>query len=88
MFSGTDSYASAINADGTVAGSVRSRAEERGRPNTRAAVFWSGQPPTVLMELQADFGSGAVDINARGQVLVAASPAMFDARSIFWTPQD
>ena len=88
VFAGTDSSARAINADGAVAGSVRSRAEERGRPNTRAAMFWPGQRPTVLMELQADFGSSAVDINERGQVLVVASPAMFDARSILWTPQD
>lgn len=88
VFAGTDSSASAINADGTVAGSVQSRAEERGRPNTRAAVFRPGQPPTVLMELKAEFGSNAVDINERGQVLVAANPAIFDARCILWTPQD
>ncbi len=88
VFAGTDSSASAISANGTVAGSVRSRTEERGRPNTRAAVFRSEQPPTVLMELKAEFGSNAVDINERGQVLVVASPAIFDARSILWTPQD
>lgn len=90
VFSGTDSSASAISANGTVAGSVQSRTEERGRPNRRAAVFWSGQPPTVLMELKAEFGSNAVDINARGQVLVSASPgpSVFDTRSILWTPQD
>ncbi len=42
VFAGTDSSASAISAHGTVAGSVRSRVEERGRPNTRAAVFCQG----------------------------------------------
>lgn len=88
VFAGTDSSAYAISADGTVAGSVQSRTEERGRPNRRAAVFWAGQPPTVLMELKAEFGSNAVDINERGQVLVVANPAIFDARSILWTPQD
>ncbi len=88
VFAGTDSYARAINADGLVAGSVQSRTEERGRPNTRAAVFRSGQYPTVLMELQAEFGSNAVDINERGQVLVVAHPTMFESRSILWTPQD
>jgi len=88
VFAGTDSSAYAISTDGTVAGSVQSRTEERGRPNRRAAVFWSGQPPTVLMELKAEFGSNAVDINERGQVLVVANQAIFDARSILWTPQD
>jgi hypothetical protein len=86
VFAGTDSYARAINAEGAVAGGVQSRTEERGRPNTRAAVFRSGQYPTVLMGLQADFGSSAVDINERGQVLVVAHPTMFESRSILWTP--
>jgi uncharacterized membrane protein len=90
VFAGTDSSARAINADGVIAGSVRSRTEERGRPNTHAAVFQPGQPPTVLMELQADFGSSAVTVNASDQVLVLASPgpSVFDVRTIMWTPQN
>ncbi len=88
VFSGTDSSARAINADGVIVGSVRNQTEERGRPNTRAAVFRPGQPPTVLMELQAGFGSSAVDINDRGQVLVVANLAIFDTRSIVWMPHE
>ena len=57
-------------------------------PTHAPLCFRQGQPPTVLMELKAEFGSNAVDINARGQVLVVANPAIFDARSILWTPQD
>ena len=49
VFEGTDSSASAINTQGMIVGDVRSQAEERGRPNTRAAFFQLGQPTLALM---------------------------------------
>jgi uncharacterized membrane protein len=88
VFAGSDASASAINSRGLIAGEVISKAEERGRPNKRAALFQLGQPTLALMELAANFGSNAIDINERGQVLVVANPAVFDARSVLWEPTD
>ena len=92
-------FAVSINNHDQVAGTLQSEQGERATvyeggllttfPLYRGepGVFRPGQPPTVLMELKVEFGSNAVDINARGQVLVLASPAIFGARSILWTPQ-
>jgi hypothetical protein len=71
-----------------IAGDVRSQAEEKGYPNTRAALFQVGEPTLALMELTARFGCGAADINERGQVLIFANLAAFDTRSLLWNLAD
>ncbi len=88
VFEGTESAASAINARGMIAGDVRGQVEERGRPNTRAALFQLGQPTLALMELAVDFGTRAAAINEGGQILVMAGKGVFDARSVLWNPAD
>ena len=74
----------AINSDGIVAGNVCTQTGQ----NMRAAVFRESQPPMVLVEPAAKQGSRAVDINDRGQVLVLANVATFEARSILWNIED
>jgi hypothetical protein len=88
VFEGTDSSAFAINSNHIVAGNVRSQTEEQGRPNERAAIFRDRQPTIALEGVPTQFGTKAVDINNRDHVLVVASPAVFDARSILWNPSD
>jgi hypothetical protein len=89
VFAGTSSSAIAINSQHTVAGQVRSQTEEKGAvPNIRAAIFREGQPIVILDGIPAEYACEAVDINDRGQVLVVARPAHFDARSILWNPAD
>ena len=85
-FEGTESAARAINDAGLVVGSVRGRAEEEGRPNTRAAAWEPGESPYVLTELRAEFGCDAVAANDCGQVLIMAGVGVFDVRSMLWTP--
>ncbi len=86
IFNGTDSAAFAINSSNVIVGRVRSRTEEKGRPNTRAAIFHTGQAPLVLMELDAEFGCDAVDINDSGIVLLKASP-IYQSQSLLWDPK-
>lgn len=88
VFAGSDSAGIAINDQHTVAGNVRSQAEERGRPNMRAAMFREGQPTIILEGIPVEYACQAIDINENGQVLVVANPAAFDARSILWNPAD
>ena len=83
---GTESAARAINDAGMVVGSVRSRAEEQGRPNTRAAAWEPDESTHVLTELRAEFGCNAVAANDCGQVLIMAGVGVFDVRSILWRP--
>ena len=84
IFEGTDSAAFAINNNNIVAGQVRSRAEENGRSNTRAAIFHAGEIPLALDGLRAEFGCQAVDINDSGNVLLVANPKIFHAQSLLW----
>ena len=76
----TRSTGKAINADGIVAGSVCTQTGH----NIRGAVFQESHPPIVLTEPAAEWGTHAVDINDRGQVLVQANFAPGVVRSILW----
>lgn len=84
VFEGTDSAAFAINSNHLVVGQVRSRTEEDGRPNTWAAIFRAGETTVALEGLRTDFGCRAIDINDRGDVLLVASPKIFQAQSLLW----
>jgi uncharacterized membrane protein len=77
---GTRISGTVINSDGIVAGSVCTQTGH----NMRAAAFQEAQPPTVLTELVAQFGTRAVDINDQGQVLVLASFGPADVRCVLW----
>lgn len=88
VFEATDSTGSSINARGMVAGEVRGQAEERGRPNARAALFQLGQPTLAFIELTVDFGTSATDINEGGWILVSVGKGAFDVRSVLWNPAD
>lgn len=84
VFAGSDSEASAINGQGTIAGSVRSQAEETGYPNMRAAVFQAGSPTVILEGIPSEYRCRALDINSQGHVLVLANPGTFDSRCVLW----
>jgi hypothetical protein len=84
LFEGSDSSARSINISGLVAGTVRSKQEERGRPNTRPAVFRRGMGVEVAMDVPAQFGSESTDINDEGLVLVCSLIEIFNPRSILW----
>ena len=86
-FASTSSSASAINSFQTMVGEVRGEAGQGG-PSLRAAMFRVGQPTVILEGSAAESECRAVDINEHGQVLVNANPAIFDARSVLWNPED
>lgn len=81
---GTRSSGGVINRDGIIAGSVCTQTGH----NMRAAVFQEAQPPKVLTDLDAQFGTRAVDINDQGQVLVLASFGAADVRAVLWNLGD
>ena len=85
---GDNSFAAAINGSGAVAGSVNTRTDVPGENNTRAAVFFQDSVASVFTGLVVEHGARAVDINDRGEVLVAVSPDHFQTRAILWRPQD
>ncbi|OBH49281.1 hypothetical protein [Mycobacterium sp. E2479] len=76
---GTRISGTAINCGGIVAGSVCTQSGH----NMRAAAFHAAQPPKVLTNLDAPFGTRAVDINDHNQVLVLVNSSP-GARSVLW----
>jgi hypothetical protein len=84
VFAGSDSEASAISIQGTIAGSVRSQSEERDFPNIRASVFRVGSPTVILEGVPSEYRCRALDINSRDHVLVVSNPGPFDSRCILW----
>jgi hypothetical protein len=76
---GTRISGTAINSGGIVAGSVCTQTGH----NMRAAAFQEGQEPKVLIDLDEPFGTRAVDINDRNQVLVLTNSSL-GARSVLW----
>jgi uncharacterized membrane protein len=86
VFEGSGSSARAINSNGSVAITARSRKEERGRPNTRPAISRPGCDIEVLEGVEASFGCEAIAINDADAVLFVQLPALFEARSFLWDP--
>jgi hypothetical protein len=90
VFSGTDSQAFGLSNNSLVVGSMRSKPEEKsgtGNVNSYAAAFRFGDS-TRLCTLAAQGGCHAVDVNENNYVLVAASMAIFETRSVVWNLMD
>lgn len=77
---GTRISGTAINSNGMVAGSVCTQTGH----NMHAAAFQEAQSPKVLTDLNAPFGTRAVDINDQNQVLVLVNFSPPGVRSVLW----
>jgi hypothetical protein len=81
---GTRVSGTAINSNGIVAGSVCTQTGH----NMNAAAFQEAEPPKVLTDLHAPFGTRAVDINDQNQVLVLVNSSPPGVRSVLWNLED
>jgi len=86
VFAGSGSSVCAINDRGEVAGEAHSAEEEEGHPNRRPALFRLDRSTLTAMDVPSAEGSKATQVNGDGLVLVWASPAIFEARTIVWEP--
>jgi uncharacterized membrane protein len=83
-------FAFAINAAGTVAGTVTPHANGPGEVTNRAAIFSGHHAPVTTFDafVAAQHGTQARDINDNGQVLVEANVGAFSTRAVLWQPAD